>query len=449
MQNRKIIVALLIIFNIISFPIFSQDKNIDQIVAIIGSNIILKSEIEAINLQNQAQGITSEGDMKCEILEDLMVEKLLVAEAELDTNIVVTDNQINQQLDLRVDYFLQHLGSEKEVENYFKKPIAQLKSDLKDVIRNEILSNQMRNTIIQDVKVTPSEVRYHFRNLPEDEKPRVNTQYQYAQISLIPSISEKEEIRIKDELRKIKKRVEDGENFAMFAVLYSEGPSASNGGDLEYFGRATMDPAFSAAAFNLKAGQVSNVVESEFGYHIIQLINRRGEKIRARHIIMKPKIDIETKEKAIATMDSLANAIRKDEITFEQAAMRYSHDKTSRNNGGIVVHPMTMSSKFELSALPPDASKKLTQMKIGEISDPFITINDKQREVIQMVKLIDKIDAHTASVSEDYPMLSEIYLQKKQEETIQQWISERQAKTYIRLDDTYANCDFRFKNWIK
>ena len=450
MQNNKIIVALFIILISFSYNGIAQDKNIDQIVAIIGSNIILKSEIEAINLQNQAQGITSDGDMKCDILENLLIEKLMVAEAELDTNITVTDNQINQQLDQRINYFMQHLGTEKEVENYFKKPIAKLKSELQDVIRNEILSGQMKNTIIKDTKVTPSEVRYYFKNLPEAEKQIINTQYEYAQITIVPQISEEEENRIKEELRNIKKRVEDGENFAMFVVLYSEEPgSAKTGGDLGYFGRATMDPAFSAAAFNLKPGQISNVVKSEFGYHIIQMIDRKGEKVRCKHIIMKPKISIETKQKSIEMLDSLVNEIRKEKISFSDAAMRYSDDKNSRNNGGIVVQPMTMSSKFELDMLPPEVSKVLTTLKINEVSDPFISINDRQREVIQIVKLINKTEAHTANVSEDYPLLSELYLQKKQDDLIQKWISERQAKTYIRIDDTYTNCDFKFKNWIK
>lgn len=450
MRNSKISVALFLFLTSFSLQILAQDKIIDQIVAVIGSNVIMKSDIENMALQNQAQGITSEGDMKCDILEQMLVDKLMVAEAELDTNIIVTDNQINQQLDARIEYFTQHLGSEKEVENYFKKPIVQLKSDLHDIIRNEILSSQMKNKLIENIKVTPSEVRYYYRNLTEDEKTKINTQYEYAQINAIPVVSEEEENRIKEELRSIKKRVEDGENFAMFAVLYSEEPgSAKSGGDLGYFGRNVMDPAFSAAAFNLKPGQVSNVVKSEFGYHIIQMVDRKGDKIRCRHIIMKAKVSAETKEKILHQLDSLVNSVRKGEISFSDAAMRYSDDKNSRNNGGNVVNPMTMSSKFEASALPPDVSKVLDKLKINEISDPFISVDEKQREVIQVVKLVDKIDAHAANLSEDYPMLSEMFLQKKQEDAIMQWIAERQSKTYIRIDDTYANCSFKFKNWIK
>ncbi|MDA3879776.1 MAG: peptidylprolyl isomerase [Prolixibacteraceae bacterium] len=449
MQNNKKLVALIIFINLFTFNALSQDKNIDQIIAVIGDNIILKSDIEGLYLQNQAQGITSEGDMKCEVLEDLLVEKLLIAEAQLDTNIIVTPSQINQQLDARIDYFLQHLGSQDAVEKYFNKTINTLKSELREVIENEILSSQMRNKIIENAKATPSEVRYFYRNLPDSEKSQIAEQYEYAQITILPRIDEKEENRIKDELRQIKNRVESGENFTMFAVLYSEGPSASSGGDLGYFARTEMDPAFSQAAFNLKPGQISNVVKSEFGYHLIQMIDRNDNKVRCRHVIMKPKVDAEVKEKALAAMDSLITDIRSGKISFAEAARHVSHDKDSRNSGGLVVNPQTMSSRFEANTLPPDVSKVLTKLNINEVSDPFLSINEKQREEIKVVKLLNKIDRHTANLSEDYPLISNMFLQKKQTEIIQKWVAERQAKTYIRIDPTYQNCDFRFENWIK
>jgi peptidyl-prolyl cis-trans isomerase SurA len=449
MKINKIVVAVFVLCVTLSGSLFAQDKIVDQIVAVVGSNVILKSEIEAAYLQNQAQGMTSDGDMKCEILENLLVEKLMVAEAELDTLITVTDNQINQQLDMRIQYFIQHLGSEKEVENYFKKPIVQLKSELKDIIHNELLSNQMKNKVVENVTVTPSEVRYFFKNLPEDKVPVVNAQYEYAQITLIPSITEDEESVIKDKLRDFKRRAEAGENFSMFAVLYSECPSSKNGGDLGLFGKASMDPSFSAAAFALKPGQISNVVKSEAGYHIIQMNDRMGDKIRCKHILLKPKVKVEEKEKLMATLDSIANLIRKNTLTFEDASMRYSMDKNSRNNGGLVVHPGTMSSKFELEMLPPDISKVLTKLNINEISAPFFSTDEAGKDAIVVVRLINKSEAHKANISEDYQLISDNYLEFKKNETIQTWISKRQSKTYIRIDDTFLNCDFKFKNWKK
>jgi len=449
MLNNKIFVAVLIFSSIITGNLTAQDKTVDQIVAVIGSNVILKSDIEAVYLQNQAQGITSDGDMKCDILENLLIEKLMVAEAELDTLITVTDNQVNQQLDARIQYFVQHLGSEKEVENYFKKPIVQLKAELKDVITNEILSSQMKNKIIENVKVTPSEVRYFFKNLSDDKIPLIKTQYEYAQITFIPKITEEEENAIKDKLRDIKKRVENGENFSMFAVLYSECPSAKVGGDLGFFGKASMDPAFSAAAFALKPGQISNVVKSEAGYHIIQLNDRMGDKIRCKHILLKPSVKMEEKEKLINKLDSVSTSIRKGDISFDEAAFRYSMDKDSRNNGGLVINPQDMTSKYEAGMLPPEVSKVLTDLEINEISKPFFATDERGRDIIEVVKLINKIPAHKASISEDYQLISDIFLENKKNEIVQDWISKRQSKTYIRIDDTYSNCEFKFKNWIK
>jgi peptidyl-prolyl cis-trans isomerase SurA len=233
----------------------------------------------------------------------------------------------------------------------------------------------------------------------------INTQYEYAQITIIPRIDEEEDERIKAQLRDVKRRVEAGELFAMFAVLYSEDGSAKDGGDLGYFGRATMDPAFSAAAFNLREGQVSNVVRSEFGYHLIQMIDRKGERIRCRHIIIKPKVKPEELDKAVTVLDSLANDIRKGKGKFDEAAMRFSMDKNSRNNGGLVINPQTMSSRFEPEMLPPAVSRVLANMKIGEISDPFRSVDDKQREVVQIVKLINKTPAHKADLKEDYQII--------------------------------------------
>lgn len=449
MRKSNFLIIILVLF-IGIHAANAQDKNIDQIIAVVGSNVILKSDIEYMNMQNQAQGITSEGDMKCEILENLLIEKLMVAEAELDTNIIITDNQINRNLEQRLAYYIQNIGSEKGVEEYFKKPILELKSDMKEMIKNQLLSESMQSTIIEHAKVTPSEVRYYYKGLPEDEKPEINTQYEYAQITIIPRIEEDEENRIKETLRGYKKRIENGENFSMFAILYSEGPSATDGGDLGYFGRAQMDPAFSAAAFNLKPGQVSNVVKTEFGFHLIQMIDRKGERIRCKHIILKPKVKDEEIEHATQALDSLKTAINNEDINFEEAALRFSMDKNSRNSGGLVLNPTTLSSKFEAEMLPPDISKVLIKLEEGEISDPFIAIDSKsKKEVIQVVKLINKNESHTANLSEDYQLISDMFLEHKKQQMIEDWIGERQLKTYIRIDPTYMNCEFKFNNWIK
>lgn len=429
----------------------AQDKVVDQIVAVVGKNIILKSDIEGMYQQQQAQGITTEGDMKCEILENLLVEKLLLAEAELDTTITVSDSQLNQNLEQRIQYFTSHLGSEKEVEAYFKKSIIDLKSDLQEVIKNQQMTQQMQGKIIDKVTVTPAEVRYHFKNLPEAEIPQIDAQVEYAQITVQPIISLEEEDRIKSTLRELKRRIESGESgFAPLAVMYSEDGSARNGGELDYMGRGNLDPAYAAAAFNLKGDKISNVVKSDFGYHIIQVVDRKGEQIKTRHIIMMPKPSTKAMEKAFSQIDSIADFIRKGTFKFEDAALRYSYDKDSRNNGGVVINPETGESKWKLSDLDPDVSKIITKMNINEISKPFKTIDEKkQQTVYKIVKLINKTNAHQANLRDDYVELSNIYMASKKEKTLDTWIREKQSGTYVHIDDTYLNCNFKYKGWMK
>lgn len=447
---KKVLAGLLVVLTVSSLnKAQAQDKIVDQVIAVVGSNIIMKSDIENMYLQQLAQGITSDGDMKCEILEDFLVEKLLLAEAELDTTIEVTDSQINQNLDQRIQYFVQHLGSESAVEAYFKKPIVQIKSELEEVIRNQSLTSQMQGKIINHVKVTPSEVRYYFRNLEEDQIPIIEPQLEYAQISFYPPISLEEENRIKAQLREFKKRIEEGQSFSVMAVMYSEGPTAERGGELGYMGRAELDQTYAAAAFNLKGDRVSNVVKSEFGYHIIQQIDRKGERVNTRHIIMKPKPTPEAMQEAYNKLDSLASFIRMGDIDFNGAAQAYSNDKNTRNSGGIAINPMTMSSKWKKEELDPDVSKILDELKINEISEPFKTTDDKQRTVYKIVKLISRTDQHRANLQEDYQTLSELYLAKKKEEVLNKWIFEQQAKTYISIDNSYANCNFKFEGWKK
>lgn len=428
----------------------AQDKVVDQIVAIVGGNIILKSDIERMNIDQQAQGITSEGDMKCEILENFLIDKLLVAEAELDTLIEVTPSQVNQSMDQQLQMYVQYMGSEKAVEDYFSKTIVEIKADMQEGIRNQLLSQQMKSKIVQDVTVTPSEVRYHFRNLSRDEIPTIPTQYEYAQITLQPQIDLEEENRVKARLRELKKRIEDGASFATMAVLYSEGPSAKDGGVIGYMGRAELDPAYASVAFNLKGDKVSNVVKSSFGYHIIQMVDKKGEKLNTRHILMKPKVSVEAREEAFNRLDSLASMIRNNEIPFEEAARIFSFDKNTRNNGGITINMNTMSSKFAVEDLDPDVSKIITAMNVNEISEPFETIDtESQQTVYKIIKLIKKTDAHKADLQNDYQQLADMYLMKKKEDVFNEWVAAQQSETYIRVDATYANCNFNFENWIK
>jgi peptidyl-prolyl cis-trans isomerase SurA len=442
--------ALIALLAIIAVNLTAQDKVIDQIVAIVGGNIILKSDVEKMYMDQQAQGINSDGDMKCEILENFLIDKLLIAEAELDTLINITDSQVNQQMDGQLQAYIAHFGSERAVESFFKKPIADIRAEMRLVVRDQLMSSQMRNKIIQDITVTPSEVRQYYRTLSEDKIPVIPTQYEYAQITLRPEVTLEEENRVKAELRELKSRIEGGSSFAAMAVMYSEGPSANAGGEIGYLGRAQLDPEYAAAAFNLKGDRISNVVESEFGYHIIQLIDRRADKINTRHILMTPKVSPEAKIQAQERLDSLANLIRKEKISFQDAAMRFSSDKNTRNNGGLVINPNNLTSKFTVEELEGNVSKVLSTLKINELSDPLtMTDPDSRQEVFAIVKLVDKIESHKANLQNDYQQLAELFLQQKRESKLEEWIANKQQQTYIRIDETYANCNFEFNNWEK
>ena len=449
---RKLIgLFILLGYVALSNPIHAQDKTVDQIVSVVGKNIILKSDIEGMFQQQQAQGITTTGDMKCEILENLLVEKLLLAEAELDTTIIVSDSQLNSSLEQRIQYFISHLGSEKEVEAYFKKSIVELKSDLQEVIKNHQMTQQMQEKIIEKVTVTPAEVRAHFKTLPEAEIPLIDAQVEYAQITVLPVITLEEEDRIKATLRDLKHRIESGESgFAPMAVIYSEDVvSARNGGELDYMGRGNLDPAYAVAAFNLKGDKISNVVKSEFGYHIIQAMDRKGEQLKTRHILMKPKVSPDAMKKAFGQIDTIANIIRKGTMKFDEAAIRFSYDKNSRNNGGAVINPETSESKWKMSELDPDVSKVIGKMNINEISKPFQTLDDKQRPVYKVIKLLNKTDAHKANMRDDYVALSNAYLATKKEKTLDSWIRDKQSGTYVHIDNSYLNCNFKYKGWMK
>ena len=427
-----------------------QDKVVDQIVAVIGSNPILKSDIETSVIQKQARGETTVGDIKCEVLEELLEQRLLLAEAELDTTIIITDSQINQNMDRRMQYFIENMGSEKEVEKYFKKPIGQLKAEMSETIKEQLKTEQMQGKILQKVSATPAEVRQYFKQLATKEVPEIPAQFEYAQITVLPKITEQEDLAVKAKLRDFKKRIENGDNFAALAVLYSEDPgSARNGGEMDYIGRAMLDPTFATEAFSLKPGQVSKVVRSEFGYHIIQMIDRKGEKIKCRHILIKPKIEASELEKAKNKIDTLNDFIGKGTLVWEQASFLYSSDKGTRNNGGLVTSQRTGSSKFHLDELDPDVSKIITNMNIGETSKPFLSIDDKQRQVYKIVKLINKTKPHQANLKDDYQSISEMFVAKKKDSVYHKWIAQKQSKTYIHIDDLYANCNFKLKSWKK
>ncbi|QZT36613.1 peptidylprolyl isomerase [Halosquirtibacter xylanolyticus] len=414
-----------------------------------GNNIILKSDVEQQYLQMQAQGMTTDGDMKCEILEQFLEAKLLMAEAALDTTIEVTDGQVNGEMERRLQMYRERIGTDRDIEKFFKQNMSEIRSSLDENIRQQIVTQQMRGKITEGVTATPAEVRRYVKDTDESKLPKVGGQLEYEQILVTPVVPEKEVLRVKNSLRQIKKRVEDGSSFATMAVLYSQGPSATNGGELGFMGKGQLDPAYAEAAFNLESGEVSNVVKSDFGYHIIQMVEKKGGKANTRHILMRPKIDPKEKEGAKARIDSIVDMIDDEKITWKRAAFLYSSDKDSRNNSGLVINQMNMSSKFNISEVPPQDSKVLADMKVGKISKPYWAEDPRKGGgSYKVVKLITKTKEHVANPQEDYQVLYDQFLGEKKEDVYRQWIKDHMGETYVRIDPSYANCNFD-NNWEK
>lgn len=426
-----------------------QPQVIDQIAALVGRNMILQSDIENQYINYRMQGIIngSGPEVKCSILEDMLFQKLLVAQAEVDS-VVVDDAQVNAELDRRIGTFINQFGSQEKLEQYYNKSITEIKSELFNVIKEQLLAQQVQQQIISDVSVTPSEVKAYFRSLPKDSIPQVKMEYIIQQLVKNPPISVEEKIRVKEELFNLRKRILNGENFSTMAILYSEDPgSAKKGGELGFYGRAQLYPEFEAVAFKLKEGEVSDIVETEAGYHIIQMIERKGDYINVRHILLVPKVSPADLQKARKELDSIALLIRNDSISFDDAVTKYSDDK-NKNNGGYLLNQYTGSTSFEAEQLDPQVAFVVDKLKVGKISNPVPMKTDKQKDAYRILYLKDKTKSHRANLDEDYPKIQQWALQQKQKKVVDEWVNEKSQRTYIKINDDFKQCSFHY-NWLK
>ncbi|PWD98580.1 peptidylprolyl isomerase [Marinilabilia rubra] len=451
MQLRNhLLKTLLILF---LFPAFvtGQSNVIDQVIAVIGDEPVLKSDIEFQHQQALMQGVEYAGDMKCHILEQMMIQNLLLEQAKLDS-VEVSENQVLSTVDRQINTFINRAGSRDKLEEWLNKSILKIKEEQRELVRNQMLTQQMRQEITKEIAVTPMEIRRFFRETPKDSLPQMPAQYEYQKIAVTPKVSRDEIDRVKSRLRDFQRQVREGRDFATLAVLYSEDPnSAARGGELGLTPRANLVPEFAQVAFNLRDKEkVSKIVETEFGFHIMQLVDRQGDRINVRHILLKPKASGEAKEEAREVADSLASLIRKDSISFEDAALRYSMDKDTRASGGHVINPQTQSTKFELPQIQPSIAQVLEKMGQGEISDPFL-MKDQRLGVDQytIVRLVRKTPPHKANMVDDYQTIKSLLENKKREETFNNWIKNKQDETYISLSGEWRNCEFEFKGWIK
>ncbi|MFZ4612325.1 MAG: peptidylprolyl isomerase, partial [Bacteroidia bacterium] len=389
---------------------------VDKVAAVVGKNLILASDIE--NQYSQALSSGETPPPKCSVLEELLFTKLLVHQAEVDS-IEIPEKQVQQELDQRMRYYVAQVGSEEKLEEYYGKSIAQLKEDFKEDVREMLLARQVQQGITADVKVTPSEVRTMFNSFSVDSLPLLNAEMEIAQVVKKIEVNEDEKNIVREKIRKIRDRIVDGEDFATLAVLYSEDTeSAKRGGELGFVGRNDLVPEFAAEAFNLKGKEISRIVESQFGFHIIQLIKRRGEMINVRNILISPKFSSADLKKAQLELDSIKNQIASGKITFEEAALKFSDDTETKLNGGLLINPATGTTKFDVAEIEPGLFFILDKLKLGEVSDVTKQAGSDNKPAFKLLTIKSKSEPHRANLKDDYQRLQNIALQQKQAKTV-------------------------------
>lgn len=429
----------------------SASNVVDEVVWIVGDEAILKSDVENARLEALSQGQRLEGDPYCVIPENLAIQKLFLHQAAIDS-VKVSDSEVFQRVDQRVNYYIQQLNGKEKMEEYFGKTTSQIREKLYDIVRDEMMTSEVRSSLVKDVKVTPAQVRRYFKDLPEDSLPFIPTKVECQIIVRNPVIEQAEIERIKAELRDYTERVNSGRaQFSTLAVMYSEDTgTARQGGECGFAGRGSFVPEFSNVAFSLNDPKaVSKIVETEYGFHIIQLIEKRGDQINVRHILRKPRVSDAAFTQAINDLDSIADEIRRGLYTFDECTQFVSHDKDTRNNYGNMFNAEDNSAKFEIKDLPVEVAKVVSTMNIGEISKPFIMVNNKGKEVVAIVKLKNKINGHRADMADDYQAMQDVVVAKQSVEKIQKWIREKQQTTYIHINDEWRNCEFQYPGWIK
>ncbi len=430
-----------------------ENSVIDEVIWVVGDEPILKSDVEAMRMQGLAEGISFGTDPDCAIPEQLAVQKLFLHQAQIDS-VDVPETDIVAGVNQQINRWIEAAGSQEKLEEYRKQSINDMREQLHDEFKNQQLIQKMKQKIVENVKVSPADVRAYFRNLPADSIPFVPTEVEVQILAITPKIKQAEINRIKDQLRNFTQRINSGETtFATLARLYSEDPeSARQGGELGYMGRGLLDPAFASVAFNLTdPKKISKIVESDFGYHIIQLIDKRGDKINCRHILLKPKVSTEEIDAAVHRLDSIATDIHNAKFTFEQAVAFISDDKDTKNNQGLMSNSTAdgMTSRFKMKELPSEVARVVDTMKVGELSAPFQMINNKGKTVVAIVKLKSRTEGHKATISEDFQVMKGVVLNKEREKTVNAWVVDKIKHTYVRMSDRYKNCNFQYQGWIK
>ncbi len=436
-----------IVFLFINHLLLAQ-VTVEDIVSVVGDNIILKSDLEQQILQYQAQGLEVDSLMRIQVLEDLLFQKLMLHKAELDS-IEVTENDVLNEIDSRLNTFISQLGSEDQLEEYFDKKIYEIKEEMYEPIENSLIIQRVRFEITSSVDVTPKEVKNYFLNFDPDSLPMVNKTVEVAHILKHPPASASAIKETENKLEKLKERVLKGESFATLAILYSEDPGSSrNGGLYNAIKRGMFVKEFEAVMFSLEAGEISDVFETEYGYHIVMMEEHRGDEVDIRHILMSPKISAIDLNNAKDILISVRDSILDEKLTFEDASIRYSDDEMTKFNGGKLINMNTGTSKFELHELENAIKLAVEQLEVNEISEPSYVKLDDGKEAFRLFKLLSKAEAHKVNFKDDYKMIRDMALEQKKDEAISEWINTSLLKTYVRINEEYKVLDFQY-NWLK
>lgn len=433
---------------------YARDNNIVEEVAwVVGDEPIWRSQIEEAYDQYKYENTSVQGNPYCFIPERLAVEKLYLHQADLDT-IEIQESLVANQVESRINYFTANLGTREKVEQYFRKSLPEIRAELIENMRNTSRIRQVQENLTSDMKITPSDVRKYFDELPEDSVPYIPTQVEVQIITINPVIPREEIEDVKARLREYADQVNKGEReFSTLAILYSEdSPTAVRGGEVGYLGRANLDPAYAAVAFNLSdPKRVSKIVESQYGYHIIQLIDRRGDRVNTRHILLRPRVSDKALTDALNKMDSIrADIVDGKKFSFEEAARYISSDKDTRNNNGIMVNEETGNARFEMKQLPQEVSRKVSMLEPGDISEPFVMKDPrKNSDMIAMVKLTQRIPGHKANIADDFQTIKTMYEGAQKSKILKDWLDKKIASTYIRIEDGWRDCEFEHQGWLK
>jgi peptidyl-prolyl cis-trans isomerase SurA len=439
---------------LLSVTTYGQNNVIDEVVWVVGDEAILKSDVESERLNAQYEGRKFDGDPYCVIPEQLAIQKLFLHQAELDS-IDVSEQDVLSRLEQQTNWLIDQIGSKEKMEEYYNKTSTQIREMLRENIRNGMIVQKMQQEIVGDIKIVPADVRRYFKNLPQDSIPYVPTQVEVQIVTLEPKIPQEEIERVKKALRDYTDQVNKGEiAFSTLARLYSEDEGTRRrGGELGFMGRGELVPEFANVAFNLQdPSKISKIVESEFGFHIIQLIEKRGDRINTRHILLKPKVEEKDLEASLLRLDSIAKDIRNAKFSFDEAATFISQDKDTRNNHGLMANPKSGTARFEMQELAQvsqEVAKTIEGLNVGEISEPFTMINNKGKEICAIVKLKARIDGHKATITEDYQRLKSIVQSKLGDEKLQKWIVDKQKSTYVRINENWVTCDFKYPGWVR